>query len=182
MGDNVVAHPYRELMAEAQREREILDTPEAWALQCAIWKAVSDYEDFLAQHDLLWDEDESVDVMPRFKATALVITSHFSGGCEIMIKDGAIDRVFSNGTNPDPYGRGPADIPHSDRADRDGDRDSTNPASRVHFLDGEHDNAGGEAPMPEWPAPADTVTTGLSSPPSSGLSAVLAAALDELLK
>jgi hypothetical protein len=180
MDDNVVAHPYRELMVEAQREREIADTPEAWALQCAIAKAVSDYMDYLAQHDLLWD-DEPDDVMPRFKATALVITSHFSGSSEILLKDGALERVFGNGTNPDPYGRGPADIPHSYRADRDGDRDSTNPASRARFLDGEHDYSGGEAPMPEWPADADIDTTGLSSPPSSDRSAMLAA-LDELLK
>jgi hypothetical protein len=56
MSDDVVAHLYRELMAEAQREREIVDTPEAWALQCAIAKAVAAYEDYLIQHGILWEE------------------------------------------------------------------------------------------------------------------------------
>jgi hypothetical protein len=116
MGDDVVAHPFRELLAEAQREREIADTPKARALQCAIAKAVADYEDYLIEHGILWEEDpDDVDGMPRFKATGIVITNDWCGGCDITLKDGALDRVYGNGKNSDPYGRGPPDIPHRPR-------------------------------------------------------------------
>jgi hypothetical protein len=115
MTDDVVSHPYRELMAEAQREREIVDTPEAQALQCAIAKAVSDYEGYLIEHDLLWDDVNPLIETPRFKSTALIITSRFDGACDIKLKDGAIDRVFADGVNPDPDGRGPRDIPRHRR-------------------------------------------------------------------
>jgi hypothetical protein len=54
--------------------------------------------------------------MPRFKATGIVITNDWCGGCDIMLKDGALDRVYGNGKNSDPYGRGPPDIPHRPRA------------------------------------------------------------------
>ena len=33
-------------------------------------------------------------------------------GVDIRLKDGALDRVYGNGMNPDPDGRGPRDIPH----------------------------------------------------------------------
>jgi hypothetical protein len=39
------------------------------------------------------------------------------GTIDITLKDGALDRVYGNGTNPDPYGRGPPDIPHEPRED-----------------------------------------------------------------
>ena len=35
---DVVSHPYRDLLAEAQHEREVADCPEAQALQIAICK------------------------------------------------------------------------------------------------------------------------------------------------
>jgi hypothetical protein len=36
---------------------------------------------------------------------------------EITLKDGALDRVYGNGLNPDPFGLGPPDIPHKRRTD-----------------------------------------------------------------
>jgi hypothetical protein len=117
MSDSVASHPYRELMAEAQHEREVADSPEADALQNAICVAIEAYSDFLERHGLIWGDDSD---WPRLKAQALVITKDYGkgmGGIEISLKDGAIDRVYANGRNPDPDGRGPPDIPHKQRDD-----------------------------------------------------------------
>ena len=38
-------------------------------------------------------------------------------GIEIQLKDGALDRVYGGGVNPDPAGFGPPDIPHKRRND-----------------------------------------------------------------
>ena len=53
------------------------------------------------------------------KAQALVITLDYGRctGIEIQLKDGALDRVYGNGVNPDPAGFGPPDIPHKRRND-----------------------------------------------------------------
>jgi len=43
----------------------------------------------------------------RMKAQALVVTLDYgdgNGGVEIVLKDGALDRLFGDGVNPDPYG------------------------------------------------------------------------------
>jgi hypothetical protein len=112
MGRNVVSHPYRELMCEAQLERDVGDSLEAQALQDDIFRAVEAYSKFLNRHGLLWEETPSGGL--RLRASALVVTLDYGRGNEIDIrlKDGALDRVFGNGFNPDPEGGGPADIRH----------------------------------------------------------------------
>jgi Zn-finger nucleic acid-binding protein len=53
------------------------------------------------------------------KAQALVIILDYGRcrGIEIQLKDGALDRVYGNGVNPDPAGFGPHDIQHKHRND-----------------------------------------------------------------
>ena len=118
MSDNVVPHPYRDLMAEAEHEREVADSPEAQALQANIYKAVMAYSDFLEREGVIWQDgvrDWDPD-LPRMKAQALVITFDYGKyGIEIHLKDGPIDRVYGNGVNPDFEGIGPPDIPHKPR-------------------------------------------------------------------
>ncbi len=56
----------------------------------------------------------------RLKASALIVTINYGydpGTIDIMLKNGAWDRVYGNGTNPDPEGRGLPDIPHKRRRD-----------------------------------------------------------------
>jgi hypothetical protein len=45
---------------------------------------------------------------PRLKAQALVITVDYgrADGIDISLKGGPIDRIYGNGTNPDPFGLG----------------------------------------------------------------------------
>jgi hypothetical protein len=118
MSDSVASHPYRELMAEAQHEREVADSPEGAALRDAVCAAVSAYSDFLERQGVIWEYSSDC---PRLKAQALVITADYGedyGTIDITLKDGPLDRVYGNGRNPDPEGRGPPDIPHERR---DGD-------------------------------------------------------------
>jgi hypothetical protein len=56
MSDSVLSHPYRELMAEAQHERAVTDSPEAATLQDAICTTVSAYSDCLYRRGLIWEE------------------------------------------------------------------------------------------------------------------------------
>jgi hypothetical protein len=119
MSDNVLSHPHRDLMAEAKREREVADSPEAQALQTDIYKAVNAYSEFLEREGVIWDSVSGNLIFPRMKARALVITLDYGRYCgpEIKLKDGALDRVYGNGVNPDPDGLGPPDIPHRQRSD-----------------------------------------------------------------
>jgi hypothetical protein len=112
---DVKEHPYRALLLEAAREREVVESPEGQVLQEAIFSAVRTYSEFLDRHDLIFDDD-------RLKASALVVTLDYGidpGTIDISLKDGATDRVYGNGFNPDPEGQGPADIPHKYRPDGD---------------------------------------------------------------
>jgi hypothetical protein len=108
-------------MAEASREREIADSREGQALREAIFKAVNAYSEFLESHGLIWEYGVDPDDpnWPRMKAEALVVTLDYGkcNGIEIRLKDGALDRVYGNGTNTDPSGLGPPDIPHKQRSD-----------------------------------------------------------------
>jgi hypothetical protein len=115
---SVVPHPYRALMAEAQRERELADSPQGQALLDEVFKAVRAYSDFLDEHGLIWDEGRPGS-LGRLKASALVITVDYGGyqDIDVRLKDGALDRVYGSGTNPDPEGAGPADIPHKECGD-----------------------------------------------------------------
>jgi len=116
MSSNVILHPHRELLREVEHEREVVDNPEGKALQEAIFNAVRAYSEFLDRHGLIFEfGDDSDDDLPRLKAQALVVTIDYGiapGTIGITLKDGALDRVYGNGINPDPEGRGPSDIPH----------------------------------------------------------------------
>ena len=118
MSDSIVSHPHRGLMAEAQHEREVVDSPEGQAQLDAVFKAVHAYSEFLDRHGVIWEDD--VGDWPRLKAQALVITVDYgrgAGDIVVGLKDGAINRVYGNGTNPDPRGLGPPDILHKHRDD-----------------------------------------------------------------
>ena len=56
MTDSVVLYPHHELMAEAEREREVFDGPESQALLDAVFDAVGAYSDFLERQDLIWGD------------------------------------------------------------------------------------------------------------------------------
>jgi hypothetical protein len=127
---NIVKHPHHDLLAEANREREVSESPEAEALLDAFMDAARAYWDFLERNHLIYEDDTNVEypcrldgsaadvpVCPRVKATALVVTVTLCGTTDVTLKDGALDRVYGNGQNPDPDGRGPADIPHKPRKD-----------------------------------------------------------------
>jgi hypothetical protein len=121
MNDYVISHPHRDLMAEAKHEREVVGSPEAQALMNAIFKAVQAYSNFLEAQGVIWQEgvDPGDPDWPRLKAQALMITLDYglANGIDIKLKDGALDRVYGNGKNPDPYEFGPPDIPHKKRGD-----------------------------------------------------------------
>jgi hypothetical protein len=97
-------------MLEAKHEREVADSPEAQALQEAIRKAVDAYWQFLEGRGVLWDDADA-----RVKASALVVTAN-AIEIDIRVRDGALNWVYGNGTNPHP-GLGPPDIPHKMRPD-----------------------------------------------------------------
>jgi hypothetical protein len=112
MSNNVVQHPHHDLMAEAAHERAVVDSAEAEALQKAIFDAVCAYSDFLERNGVIWGDNY------RLKAQALVVTLDYGAGgdpVDIHLKDGACDRVYGNGVDPDPDGRGPPAIPHKRR-------------------------------------------------------------------
>jgi len=120
--ENVVALPRRDLMDEAMHERSVVDSPEAQELIGAIQCAVLDYSQFLERHGLIWedhfDADGNLVKVFRRKAAALVVTLEYDGcddTVDIIIKGGALDRVYGDGVNPDPTGRGPPDIPRKSR-------------------------------------------------------------------
>ena len=126
---NIVKHPHHDLLAEAKREREVVESPEGQARLTALMDAARAYWDLLERNHLIFEDDANVEyacrldgsaadvpVYPRVKATALVVTVTLCG-IDVTLKDGALDRVRRNGQNPDPDGRGPADIPHEPRED-----------------------------------------------------------------
>jgi hypothetical protein len=126
----IVKHPHHDLLAEAKREREVAESPEGQARVTALMDAARAYWDFLDRNHVIYEDDTSVEyagrldgsaadvpVYPRVKATALVVTVTLCGTIDVTLKDGALDRVYGNGQNPDPDDRGPADIPHEPRKD-----------------------------------------------------------------
>ena len=81
----------------------MVDSLEGQALVNAVCEAISAYSDFLDAHGLIWDDNF---YPPRMKASALVVTVDYGkpGEYVFKLKDGPIDRVYGNGTNPDPDG------------------------------------------------------------------------------
>jgi|SRR6516164_942402 hypothetical protein len=95
------------LMTEAKIERAVANSPEAEALQETIFNAVRAYADFLEKHGLICNYPPDPEP-PRLKATALVVTYNYAydyGAIDVSLKDGALDRVYGTGLNPDPWGR-----------------------------------------------------------------------------
>jgi hypothetical protein len=87
---------------EAKIERAVIDSPEAERLKADIFRTMMAYVDFLRERNLLWDDDD----YPRMKASALVASYDFGRDVvEIYLKDGALDRVYGDRVNPDPWGR-----------------------------------------------------------------------------
>jgi hypothetical protein len=102
-----------ELMAEARRERAAVESGEGQALLAKVIGAVGAYSSFLDRQGLIWSGG-------RLKADALVVALDYGAGgnpIDVALKGGALDRVYGDGVNPDPFGRGPADIPHKPRGD-----------------------------------------------------------------
>ena len=108
----VILHPFNALMTEAQRELGIVESTECQALLGRVVEAVVAYSEFLERQGLIWEDRQDTD---RLKAGALIITVDYGAGgdIDVRLKDGALDRVYGNGTNPDPWGAGPSDIPRS---------------------------------------------------------------------
>jgi hypothetical protein len=102
-------------MAEQKREREAAKSTEGQALINALMDAAKAYWDFLDRNDLVCEFNADDEI--RIKASALVVTVTLDGTIDITLKDGALDRVYGNGQNPDPWNAGPGDIPHQLRDD-----------------------------------------------------------------
>jgi hypothetical protein len=98
---SVVDHPAKVLMAEVKVERDIADTPEAQALQEAIFTAVRAYYDYLDLNGLFYDAEREL-----VRASALHVICDMCGDVDIMLKDGPIDRRYGDGEDPDPFGTG----------------------------------------------------------------------------
>ena len=112
---NIIKYPHHDLMTEAKREREAAESPEGQALLNALMDAAGAYWDFLDRSDLIFEFNADDEV--RVKASALVVTVTLDGTIDVTLKDGACDRVYGNGQNPDPWNAGPGDIPHQPRDD-----------------------------------------------------------------
>jgi hypothetical protein len=112
---NITRHPNYDLMAEAKRELEVVDSPEGQALLDALTDAAIAYWNFLDRNALI--DEVTADGELRIKASALVVTHTLDGTISVTLKDGAQDRVYGNGQNPDPFDAGPGDIPHQPRDD-----------------------------------------------------------------
>jgi len=97
---SVVEHSAAGLMREVEAERAIVETPEATALIEKVFQSVSDYWNYLERHGLIYDAERNL-----VRASALHVI-HDLLGCEIMLKDGPIDRRYNGGEDPDPFGTG----------------------------------------------------------------------------
>jgi hypothetical protein len=92
--------PPASLMAEVAAEERIIGTKEAQALQHNILTAVNAYYEYLNQNGLFFDHEREL-----LRASALIVTCDMNGEIEIVLKDGAIDRRYGTGGDPDPEGR-----------------------------------------------------------------------------
>jgi len=97
----VVKHPASALMDEVKAERAIVDTPEAEVLMEAVTRAVSAYFEYLDRHGLFYDEKRDL-----MRASALRVICSVIGDIEIGLEDGALDRRYGSGKDPDPECRG----------------------------------------------------------------------------
>lgn len=115
---SVTPHPYQEAKAEAERQRAVGETPEAVAMQEAIFAAVNKYIEYLDRADMFYKAppDATPDdpgYTPLVVSTALVLTAHPIFGTDITLIDGLCHRLYGMGVDPDPDERGPATPPKS---------------------------------------------------------------------
>jgi argininosuccinate synthase len=89
--------PPGSLMAEVAAEERIIGTKEAQALQHNILTAVNAYYEYLNQNGLFFDHEREL-----LRASALIVTCDMNGEIKIVLKDGAIDRGYGTGGDPDP--------------------------------------------------------------------------------
>ena len=96
-------------MAQAGRERAIVDAPKAVAMKEAIFAAVHKYMTYLNRAGMFYQDEhpDNSDYVPLTVSTALVVTAHPYLGIDISLKDGPLQRVFGLGVDPDPDGRNP---------------------------------------------------------------------------
>ncbi len=93
----IAHHPLSALMTEVKSESAIADTPEAQVLQQAIYEAVEAYYNYLDRSGLIYDHDRDL-----LRASGLHVIRNLCGGIEIVLKDGALDRRYGDGEDPDP--------------------------------------------------------------------------------
>jgi hypothetical protein len=67
---NIVKHPHHDLLAKANREREVSESPEAEALLDALMDAARAYWDFLERNHLIYENDTNVEYACRFDGSA----------------------------------------------------------------------------------------------------------------
>jgi hypothetical protein len=118
MTDKIVEHPAAALMTEVEAEQRIVNTPEACALQEAIFEAMLAYYKYLDANGMFFkDEALSPDQLeeiergtfvdwPLMRASAVVATCDSAGEMNIFLKDGPNDRRYGGGVDPDPEERG----------------------------------------------------------------------------
>jgi hypothetical protein len=75
---NIVKHPHHDLLAEANRELEVIESPEAKTRLDTLMDASRAYWDFLERNHLIYEDD-------RIKATALVVTVTLCGTTDVNV-------------------------------------------------------------------------------------------------
>jgi hypothetical protein len=98
MSDKIVQHPRRDM----KLERDITGSPEAWALQQAIAKAVSAYADYLERNGLVFNESDNGIGWRDDRPKSLVVRWEFALGMTITL-DGASDHPEAS--HPDEFFR-----------------------------------------------------------------------------
>jgi hypothetical protein len=123
MTDKIIEHPDAALMAEVTAEQRIVNTPEACALQEAIFEAMLAYYKYLDANGMFCkDEPLSPDQIkqqreeiergtycgdwPLQRASAVVATCNWIGEMDLFLKDGPNDRRYGRGEDPDFFERG----------------------------------------------------------------------------
>jgi hypothetical protein len=94
----------RDLLAKAELEREVVDSPQGQALQQAIYRAVSAYSNLLDRHGLIWEFGFDSDF--EMNAEALLIAFDLSNAkMKILLAEGPCDRFYPVKAHPEPADR-----------------------------------------------------------------------------
>jgi hypothetical protein len=87
-----------DLIIQAQKEQAIIHTPEADALQEAIYNALDAYFQYLDRNGLISSDDKP----SKAKASGLVATRDLVGTYDVYLKDGPSHRLYGTGQDPWP--------------------------------------------------------------------------------